>query len=160
MDILEISSADEMRTLGHTLSGTLQPGDVLVLTGPLGAGKTTFVQGLGTGLGVSGIVTSPTFVVARVHKAGQRGLGMVHVDAYRLESPDDVADLDIDDESPHITVIEWGDSIIESITDSWLSVVIDRDSHSDDTSPENGIRRVTFTAHGPAWKHRSVEVST
>lgn len=159
MKTLNIASADEMRSLGHSLANFLRAGDIIVLSGALGAGKTTFVQGLGEGLGVQGLVTSPTFVVARTHQAGDPGLGLIHVDAYRLASADDLADLDIDDERPHITVIEWGDPFIKSITDSWLSVTIERSSISDDDSPENGIRRVTIAPQGPAWQGRSVEVS-
>ena len=148
-----------MRTLGERIAQQLHAGDILVLTGPLGAGKTTFVQGVGTGLGVEGVVTSPTFIVARQHKAGSRGISLMHLDAYRLQSADDLADLDIDDRTPHVTVVEWGGRFIRAISDSWLEVTIGRDVVGDEDSPENGIRVVTLEPHGPLWDNRELEVS-
>jgi len=160
MTTIEISTADEMRSFGHLLSTQLRSGDIIVLTGPLGAGKTTLVQGIGEGLAVSGDVTSPTFVVARQHKPSSIGLGLTHVDAYRLKNADDLVDLDIDDDKPHVTVIEWGEPFVQHITDSWLAVTIERDSEIHDDAPESGERKVTLIAHGSSWQGREIVVTT
>src|SRR4051794_34335845 len=93
---LVVPSAHAMRTLGHDLAGLLQDGDLVVLTGDLGAGKTTLTQGIGAGLGVRGPITSPTFVIARVHPSQRGGPPLVHVDAYRLRSIAQGDDLDLD----------------------------------------------------------------
>ncbi len=87
---LTVATTDDMRALGRRLAAVLRPGDLVVLTGSLGAGKTTLVQGIGAGLGVRGPVTSPTFVIARVHPSLTGGPALVHADAYRLASPAEV----------------------------------------------------------------------
>jgi tRNA threonylcarbamoyl adenosine modification protein YjeE len=99
--------ADGAATLswGRSLADHLRPGDLIVLTGDLGAGKTTLTRGLGEGLGVRGAVTSPTFVIARLHPAGDRGVGLLHVDAYRLASASEIDDLDLD-LAGAVTVVE------------------------------------------------------
>ena len=160
MATFEIETAEQMRELGQRIAAQLIAGDIVVLTGPLGAGKTTFVQGIGSGLGVTGDVTSPTFVVARQHRAGTQEIGLLHIDAYRLQTSEDLIDLDIDDTNPHVTVIEWGEPFIDQVSDSWLSVIISRDTTSDDDSPENGVRLVQVTTHGPAWRDRAIKVET
>lgn len=91
-----VRTAEETRELGRKLATVLAAGDLLVLTGGLGAGKTTFTQGLGAGLNVAGQIASPTFVIARTHEPQGPGPGLVHVDAYRLESLDEVDALDLD----------------------------------------------------------------
>src|SRR5262245_23946715 len=100
-----LSTVDDTRAFGRRLAGLLRCGDLVVLTGPLGAGKTALAQGIGAGLGVSGAVTSPTFVIARVHGGGR--LPLVHADAYRIGGVAEIDDLDLDaslDES--VTLVE------------------------------------------------------
>ena len=115
-----------MRALGARLAGLLGPGDLVVLTGPLGAGKTTLVQGIGAGLRVRGPITSPTFVIARVHPSECGGPDLVHADAYRLGSRLEVDDLDLDaDVDNSVTVVEWGEGLVEGLTAGHLLITID-----------------------------------
>lgn len=123
-----ISTADQMRALGSRLAGLLRAGDLVVLSGPLGAGKTTFAQGIGTGLGVRGHVTSPTFVIARLHPSLRGGPDLIHADAYRLGSRAEVDDLDLDtDLATSVTVVEWGEGLVEDLAPSFLAVGIRAD---------------------------------
>src|SRR5262249_56870761 len=116
-----------MRLLGERLAGVLRAGDMVVLAGSLGAGKTTLVQGIGEGLGVRGPITSPTFVIARLHPALAGGPDLVHADAYRLGSRLEVDDLDLDADLDHsVTVVEWGEGLVENLASGHLSVTIDR----------------------------------
>jgi tRNA threonylcarbamoyladenosine biosynthesis protein TsaE len=120
-----VPTAARMRALGRWLAPMLRPGDLIVLNGPLGAGKTTLVQGIGDGLHVRGPVTSPTFVIARVHPPRGGGPALVHVDAYRLSSPAEVDDLDLDaDLERSVTVVEWGGGLVEELAPGWLDVTI------------------------------------
>jgi len=138
-----VPSADAMRALGRRLAGLLRAGDVVILSGALGAGKTTLVQGIGEGLGVRGPVTSPTFVIARVHPSVTGGPDLVHADAYRLASPAEVDDLDLDatvDSS--VTVIEWGGGLAEGLAADRLEVTI---------TPAGQGRAVRVTGHGERW---------
>jgi tRNA threonylcarbamoyladenosine biosynthesis protein TsaE len=122
---IEVATADGMQALGRRLAGLLRAGDLVVLSGPLGAGKTTLVQGIGAGLGVRGPVTSPTFVIARVHPALGAGPGLVHVDAYRLGSVAEVDDLDLDASlEDSVTVVEWGEGLVEGLAADRLEVTI------------------------------------
>ncbi|WP_449479215.1 tRNA (adenosine(37)-N6)-threonylcarbamoyltransferase complex ATPase subunit type 1 TsaE [Streptomyces abikoensis] len=125
---LTVRTADAMRDLGRRLAGLLRPGDLVLLTGELGAGKTTLTRGLGEGLGVRGAVTSPTFVIARVHPNLGGGPALVHVDAYRLSGGlDEMEDLDLDVSLPEsVIVVEWGDGKVEELSDDRLHVVIHR----------------------------------
>ena len=119
------STAEEMRAVGERLAGLLRAGDLVVLAGALGAGKTTLTQGIGAGLGVRGPVTSPTFVIARVHPSLRGGPPLVHVDAYRLGGWDELEDLDLEaslDEA--VTVVEWGSGLVEGLADDRLEVEI------------------------------------
>ena len=111
-----VSTADQMRGLGSRLAELLRAGDLVVLSGPLGAGKTTLAQGIGAGLGVRGQVTSPTFVIARMHPSLRSGPDLVHADAYRLGSRAEVDDLDLDaDLATSVTVVEWGEGLVEAL---------------------------------------------
>ncbi len=121
-----VGTADQMRGLGRTLAGVLRAGDLVVLSGPLGAGKTTLAQGIGAGLGVRGPVTSPTFVIARVHPNLGSGPDLVHADAYRLGGRAEVDDLDLDaDLATAVTVVEWGAGLVEDLASSFLQVGIE-----------------------------------
>jgi tRNA threonylcarbamoyladenosine biosynthesis protein TsaE len=127
-ELVVVATADQMRGLGTRLAGLLQAGDLVVLSGPLGAGKTTLAQGIGAGLGVRGQVTSPTFVIARVHPSLAAGPDLVHADAYRLGSRAEVDDLDLDaDLATSVTVVEWGEGLVEDLAPSFLSVGIRAD---------------------------------
>ncbi|MFJ9621356.1 tRNA (adenosine(37)-N6)-threonylcarbamoyltransferase complex ATPase subunit type 1 TsaE [Streptomyces sp. NPDC101181] len=146
---LTVTSPEEMRDLGRRLAGVLAPGDLLMLTGELGAGKTTLTRGLGEGLGVRGAVTSPTFVIARVHPPLGAGPALVHVDAYRLGGGlDEMEDLDLDVSLPDsVVVVEWGDGKVEELSEDRLRVLIDR--ATGDTDDER--REVTLVGIGPRW---------
>jgi tRNA threonylcarbamoyladenosine biosynthesis protein TsaE len=156
-----VATAEDMRALGQRLASLLHPGDLVVLTGPLGAGKTTLVQGIGRGLGVRGPVTSPTFVIARVHPAlDGTGPALVHADAYRLGSRAEVDDLDLDaDLGSSVTVVEWGEGLVEALADSYLEVTIAMTGPSagpDTREPEPGEpeepREVRLAGRGRRWE--------
>src|SRR6202020_2826146 len=124
---LRVATAESMRDLGRELATRLRAGDLVILTGPLGAGKTTLVQGIGAGLKVRGPVTSPTFVIARVHPAlagsGPSGPALVHADAYRLGSVAELDDLDLDlDVDSAVTVVEWGEGLAEGLAEDRLEI--------------------------------------
>lgn len=123
----DVPNAPAMSALGAHLAEDLRAGDLVVLSGELGAGKTTFTRGIGAQLGVRGDVTSPTFVISRVHPSLAKGPALVHVDAYRLGGIDELDDLDLDaalEES--VTVVEWGTGVAEGLADSRLEVRIER----------------------------------
>lgn len=146
---VEVPTAEAMQELGRRLAAVTRPGDLLLLTGDLGAGKTTLVQGLADGLDVRGNVTSPTFVISRVHKPNGTGPPLVHVDAYRLGGVAEVDDLDLDvavDES--VTVVEWGAGLVEGLTDDRLEVAITRPS-GDEQGEDRGVR---ITRVGDRWR--------
>ncbi len=138
---IEVATAEEMLNLGLLLSRQLRAGDLILVNGPLGAGKTVLAQGIGAGLGIDD-VTSPTFVISRVHKAA---LPMIHVDAYRLldtENPNlYLDDLDLDIENS-VTVIEWGGAESARLSEDRLEITIDR---------SNDIRQVEIKAIGQRW---------
>ena len=137
--------AETMRELGVRVGSGLVAGDLVVLTGELGAGKTTFTQGLGQGLDVRGGVTSPTFVIARVHPALGDGPDLVHVDAYRLGGLDELDDLDLDTSlDSAVTVVEWGAGLAEGLADSRLEVVIERTVGDAPVGDELDPRRVSL----------------
>ena len=120
-----VPTAEDMHDLGVRLGRSLVAGDLLVLTGPLGAGKTTLTRGIGEGLGVRGPVTSPTFVLARTHPNLAGGPPLVHVDAYRLSSAVELDDLDIDF-AGSVVIVEWGRGMLDGIATRWLDVEIER----------------------------------
>ncbi len=145
---IRLSTVDDTRDFGRRLAAVLRPGDLVLLAGPLGAGKTALAQGIGAGLGVRGAVTSPTFVIARVHRGP---VPMVHADAYRLgDRPDprlEIDDLDLDASAEDaVTVVEWGDGLVEHLNDAYLQIRIDR--RDDDT------RVVDLVPHGGDWAAR------
>jgi tRNA threonylcarbamoyl adenosine modification protein YjeE len=121
----EVGTAEEMEELGRRIGSGLAPGDLLILTGPLGAGKTTFTRGLAEGLGVRGPVQSPTFVIARTHPSLVGGAPLVHVDAYRLGSAAELDDLDLD-LTRSVIVVEWGRGMAEELADAWWDVEFER----------------------------------
>ncbi|HET7017351.1 MAG TPA: tRNA (adenosine(37)-N6)-threonylcarbamoyltransferase complex ATPase subunit type 1 TsaE [Streptosporangiaceae bacterium] len=149
-----------MLTLGARLADALLPGDLVVLDGPLGAGKTTLVQGIGAGLGVRGPITSPTFVIARLHPSLVGGPDLVHADAYRLGSRLEVDDLDLDADVDHcVTVVEWGEGLVEGlaaghllITIGWAPQETGDAADLEAADPPDEPRVVTLTGYGDRWE--------
>jgi tRNA threonylcarbamoyladenosine biosynthesis protein TsaE len=141
---VKLATVEDTKAFGRRLAGVLRAGDLVVLSGPLGAGKTALTQGIGEGLGVSGRVTSPTFVIARVHKGP---VPLVHVDAYRLRDAGRVEldDLDLDtDIEDSVVVVEWGEGLVEQLSDSHVEIRLER--HDDDS------RTATVETVGPRWE--------
>ena len=144
--------AEGTRQVARALAGVLEAGDLLVLDGPLGAGKTTFTQGLGAGLGVRGPIASPTFVIERVHPSLGEGPDLVHVDAYRLGGGGEIDDLDLEaDLDRAVTVVEWGRDRVEHLADSFLLVVLERPDQVDDPSDPDEPRTLQLIPQGPRW---------
>jgi tRNA threonylcarbamoyladenosine biosynthesis protein TsaE len=142
-----VATADAMRDLGAAIGRACRGGDVIVLNGDLGAGKTTFTQGLARGVGITEAVTSPTFVIARVHANANGGPDLVHVDAYRLGSAVELDDLDLDtDLDRSVVVVEWGVGLAETLSDSRIDVTIERSAHEEDDT-----RHVTVSADADRW---------
>lgn len=162
--IVHIATPDDMHELGRRIARQLSPGDVVALTGELGAGKTTLTRGIGEQLGVRGTVTSPTFVLARTHPRTD-GVPLVHVDAYRLGHAAELDDLDIDF-AGSITVVEWPGDMLAGVSDSILAITIDRPTGGgpigggpDDAAPDDSLepvetRTVTINPTGPRWSAR------
>lgn len=172
MQIITIAESEGMTELGESLAAQLRAGDLLVLSGPLGAGKTTLTRGIGAGLGVRGRVASPTFVLARTHPNLTGGPPLVHVDAYRLASAMELDDLDIDF-AGSVVVVEWGAGLLDGVAESWLELDIvrptgagsesasgdDAGSHGDDDDDETDAadldadepRTVTIRGFGERW---------
>ena len=149
--VLRTATPDATAALGAALAPLLEPGDVVSLAGPLGAGKTRLVQGLAAGLGVTERVTSPTFVLARRHRGR---LPLLHCDAYRLERTGDLATLDDDVLAPDVvTCVEWGDAVADALPASRLDVTL---TPEDDAGGTAGAapRAVVLAGHGPAWERR------
>ena len=144
-----LPDAESTRELGRRLAAALRAGDLVVLTGGLGAGKTTLTQGIGAGLGVRGQVASPTFIIARVHEpSGAVGPALVHVDAYRLTSLAEVDALDLDASvAESVTVVEWGAGLVEDLAEDRLEVEMVRPRGSQSEEP----RRAVLTGVGDRW---------
>lgn len=143
--VVDVPTADDMHELGRRIARVLRKGDVIVASGDLGAGKTTLTQGIGAGLDVEGPIISPTFVISRVHPPRGDGPGLVHVDAYRLGDPSELADIDLDASLPHsVTLVEWGHGLAEWLADDRLEIDIVRGLDSDQ-------RTVYLTGFGPRW---------
>lgn len=163
---VEVADAEAMAALGRRLGSRLRRGDLVILSGELGAGKTTLTRGIGEGMGVRGPVTSPTFVLSRVHppEAPGREVPLVHVDAYRLGGARELDDLDLDFEGAAV-VVEWGDGMLDDeLPESWLRIRIDRLRSLGDPSSRaaragtgtaegaaEDVRHVTIEGHGPRW---------
>ena len=162
-----VATAAEMHALGRRLAALLRAGDLVILSGPLGAGKTTLTQGIGAGLGVRGPVTSPTFVIARVHPSLDRARGLaasgpalVHADAYRLGSVLEMDDLDLDtDTATSVTVVEWGEGLAEGLAADRLEIAImpAAGPGGDDTALEGDAPRTVMIA-GVGQRWRGIEL--
>lgn len=147
---LELPTAPDTRAFGRSLGEVLRAGDLIILGGPLGAGKTALTQGIGDGLGVTTGVVSPTFVIARVHLEGR--IPLVHVDAYRLSGLGELDDLDLDvSQAESVTVIEWGAGLGEALSDAYLRIDLAR---ADDSE----VRTATLEPHGGDWAGRVARV--
>ena len=170
---VHLESLEQMRTFAAALAEHLRAGDLLILTGNLGAGKTTFTQSLGKALDVAGRITSPTFVIAREHLSRTGGPALVHVDAYRLADGEELEDLDLDSElDESITVVEWGAGMAEQLSNDHLDITItpvwdeDAENSEDDESfdaddedeLEDERRTVDLTGHGADWAERLPKV--
>lgn len=150
--VAQIPTAEGMHEFGARLAAELRAGDLIMLNGELGAGKTTLTQGIGRGLGVEGAITSPTFVLSRVHRRGQgAGPSLVHVDAYRLGSAGELEDIDLDSSAAtSVTVVEWGTDRAEQLAESRLEIDIDRSSEAD------GTRVLHLNPFGPRWDEEAI----
>ncbi len=137
-----LPTADDTRAFGARLATQLRAGDLVLLTGGLGAGKTTLTQGVGEGLGVRGPVTSPTFVIARVHPSLVSGPPLVHVDAYRLGGLLELDGLDLEESLEDcVTVVEWGHGLVEGLSEDYLEIFLSGDDE----------RTAVVEGHGPRW---------
>lgn len=149
-------SAQQTRLLGEQLGARLRAGDLVLLHGGLGAGKTTFTQGLAAGLQVEGRVTSPTFIVARTHRSEGEGPDLIHVDAYRIEDDLDLETLDLDSSlEQSVTVVEWGAGKVEALSPNRLEITLEsRGEGSDWETAAGEPRRITMEPHGDTWSAR------
>lgn len=148
---VSLPTAQDTWELGRRIALVLRQGDVVLLSGALGAGKTVLAQGIGAGLGVTSGVISPTFVLARVHREGR--LPLVHVDAYRLGGLAELDDLDLDsDVDESVTVVEWGEGMADRLAGEHLQVVLDRSSLDE-------RRTAVLRADGAGWEPRLREIS-
>ena len=144
---LSVPTTEDMHALGHDLARLVAPGDLILVNGELGAGKTQLAQGIGEGLRVVGAVISPTFVLSRIHLNPSGGPALVHADAYRLSSPEEIDDLDLESTMPGaVTVIEWGRGLAEHLGDDRLEIDIQRSGQVDDDT-----REVVVVPVGSRW---------
>lgn len=154
LQIVELPEESDTLEFGRRLGAGLRAGDLVLLDGPLGAGKTVLARGIAAGMGVTGAVTSPTFVIARVHRPESGdGPALVHVDAYRLGGLDEIDDLDLDtDLTDAAVVVEWGEGLADRLADSYLLLRIRR--------REDDVREITLEPHGQAWDERLPGLTT
>ncbi|MGM0384584.1 MAG: tRNA (adenosine(37)-N6)-threonylcarbamoyltransferase complex ATPase subunit type 1 TsaE [Actinomycetota bacterium] len=162
MDVT-LPTPEATRRFGERLARLLRAGDLVLLQGGLGAGKTTLTQGIGAGLGVRGHVASPTFIIARTHRPLGDGPWLVHVDAYRLGSLDELEALDLDTSlEESITVVEWGGGLAEVLSDDRLEVALHRPHGGIDDGRrelvDDAPRYATVTALGDRWEGVDLEV--
>ena len=169
---LETAGPEDTRALGARLARLLRAGDLVLLSGALGAGKTTLAQGVGSAMGVRGRISSPTFVIARVHPAPGERPDLIHVDAYRISSLEEVDALDLESSMEEsVTLVEWGEGKVEALSDDRLEIEIARPRGGLDAEPgadpgadagiaravtdlagaDDGRRTITVTAFGPRW---------
>lgn len=142
---MRVATAHDMHQLGVGIGGLLRAGDLVILDGPLGAGKTTLAQGIGEGLGVRGPITSPTFVIARTHPSLQAGPPLIHVDAYRVGSWEELDDLGFAfDADESVIVAEWAAGRMDDAAEHRLVVHIAR--------ADDEVREVTIEAFGGRWE--------
>ncbi|GAA4282861.1 tRNA (adenosine(37)-N6)-threonylcarbamoyltransferase complex ATPase subunit type 1 TsaE [Brevibacterium daeguense] len=161
---LQITDLAAMEDFARVLAAVLRPGDLIILTGDLGAGKTTLTQFLGRALGVTGRVSSPTFVIAREHRSAGDGPGLIHVDAYRLGDAAEFADLDLEsDLAESVTVVEWGHGMAEQLSSDRLEITLlrafedaagEQAGDGDPDVPEDESRRLILDAAGAGWETR------
>ncbi len=154
-------SAEQTRALGRALGEVLRAGDLIMLSGGLGAGKTTLTQGIGEGMGVRGRVASPTFIVARVHPSPVGGPDLIHADAYRISDLEDLETLDLDSSlADSVTVVEWGEGKTEAMSSERLEIAVVRATGGtagrtggaiDLESMDDGERRIELRPHGSRW---------
>lgn len=149
---LDLPSTEVTDRVGRALAAELGAGDLLVLSGALGAGKTTLTRGIGAGFGVRGPITSPTFVLARTHPSEHGGAPLVHVDAYRLSDARELDDLDIDFEGA-LVIVEWGSGLLDGVAESWLELDLERlrGQAALNTLDDDEPRRLTIRGYGPRW---------
>lgn len=153
------ASAEDTRLVGERLASLLRAGDLVLLSGDLGAGKTTFTQGVGAGLRVRGPVTSPTFVISRSHPSLADGPDLVHVDAYRLGGVAELDDLDLDASlEDSVTVVEWGEGMAEGLGQHRLEVTITR-SHGFERTDDAQARRLRFVPVGERWSDAALRTA-
>ena len=153
---LRTGTADDTRAVGAAIAPLLRIHDVMVLTGELGAGKTTLVRGIASGLGASEHVASPTFTLVREYVTGR--IPIAHVDVFRLDRVQDVVDLALDEleDGACVLIVEWGDAVDELLPDDRLRVELT----TEDPAGGSDVRRVAITALGPSWLERSDELAT
>ncbi len=151
-----VNNAEQTRAVGAALATVVRGGDLIMLTGDLGTGKTTLTQGLGQAMGVRGRVASPTFIIARVHPNSD-GPDLVHVDAYRIGDLDDLETLDLDTSLPEsVVVVEWGDGKTEALSEDRLHITLELEGAQDTSGADlsqidSGARRLTFRGFGSRW---------
>ncbi|HEX9298963.1 MAG TPA: tRNA (adenosine(37)-N6)-threonylcarbamoyltransferase complex ATPase subunit type 1 TsaE [Actinomycetota bacterium] len=153
--LLRTGTADDTRALGAAIAPLLRLHDVVVLTGELGAGKTTLVGGIARGLGADEHVASPTFTLVREYVSGR--IPVAHVDVFRLDRVQDVVDLALDEleDGDCVLIVEWGDAIDELLPDDRLRVELT----SEDPAGDSEARRIAITAEGPSWLERADELA-
>jgi tRNA threonylcarbamoyladenosine biosynthesis protein TsaE len=158
--VLRTETADDTRAVGAAIASLLRPRDAVVLTGELGAGKTTLVQGVAAGLGAQEHVASPTFTLVREYTSGR--VPLAHVDIYRLERVQEVVDLALDEleDGEGVLMVEWGDAVEELLSDDRLRVELTSDQTVELTSDQtNDARLLTVSARGPSWAERWADLA-